>query len=50
MSDDVSPEEKTARFLELESVQKTIQTESLRRYLGQTLTVLAEGFDELRMT
>ena len=40
--DDVSPAEKTARFLELEKVQKRLQSESLSRYNGKTLSVLAE--------
>ena len=42
MKDDVSPAEKTARFLELEKVQKRLQSESLSRYNGKTLSVLAE--------
>lgn len=42
MADDVSPAEKTARFLELEKVQKRLQSESLARYNGKTLKVLAE--------
>lgn len=42
MKDDVSPKEKTARFLELEKVQKRLQAESLSRYNGKTLSVLAE--------
>lgn len=44
MKDDVSPEEKTARFLELEKVQKRLQSESLSRYNGKTVSVLAEKF------
>lgn len=42
MPDDVSHAEKTARFLELEKVQKRLQSESLSRYNGKTLSVLAE--------
>jgi tRNA-2-methylthio-N6-dimethylallyladenosine synthase len=42
MEDDVSHAEKTARFLELEKVQKRLQSESLSRYNGRTLSVLAE--------
>jgi tRNA-2-methylthio-N6-dimethylallyladenosine synthase len=43
MLDDVSPEEKTARFLELESVIKQSQYNSLRKEYNKTLEVLAEG-------
>lgn len=42
MADDVSPEEKSARFIELEKVQRRLQAESLARYNGKTLSVLAE--------
>ncbi len=42
MNDDVSPAEKTARFLELEQTQKRVQKNGLQRYLGQSLKVLAE--------
>jgi tRNA-2-methylthio-N6-dimethylallyladenosine synthase len=42
MPDDVSLEEKTRRFQELESVQKSVQNKKLQRYLGRTLKVLAE--------
>ena len=42
MADDVSPAEKTARFLALEAVQKSVQNERLQRYLGRTVQVLAE--------
>jgi len=42
MADDVSPEEKSARFAELEKVQRRLQAESLSRYNGKTLSVLAE--------
>jgi len=40
--DDVSEEEKTARFLELERVQRKAQDRRLQRYLGKSLQVLAE--------
>jgi tRNA-2-methylthio-N6-dimethylallyladenosine synthase len=43
MADDVSPAEKTLRFLELEKVQKAIQTKRLQRYFNETLKVLAES-------
>lgn len=43
MPDDVSPAEKTLRFLELENVQKRIQFNRLQRYLNKSLEVLAEG-------
>ena len=42
MFDDVPPAEKTRRFRDLESIQKGIQAVNLNRYIGQTLTVLAE--------
>ncbi len=42
MADDVSPEVKTARFDELSSVQKELQTNNLKRYLNRSLSVLAE--------
>lgn len=42
MADDVSPDEKSARFAELEKVQRRLQAESLSRYNGKTLSVLAE--------
>ena len=42
MADDVSHEEKSARFAELEKVQRRLQAESLSRYNGKTLSVLAE--------
>jgi tRNA-2-methylthio-N6-dimethylallyladenosine synthase len=44
MKDDVSHEEKSARFIELEKVQKRLQSESLSRYNGTTVSVLAEKF------
>jgi len=43
MDDDVSPAEKTLRFLELERTQKAIQNRGLQRYLNQVLKVLVEG-------
>jgi tRNA-2-methylthio-N6-dimethylallyladenosine synthase len=42
MADDVSPEEKTARFIELETIQRKVQNRRLRRYIGRTIKVLAE--------
>lgn len=42
MKDDVSAEEKQARFVELEKVLKRLQSESLSRYNGNTVSVLAE--------
>jgi tRNA-2-methylthio-N6-dimethylallyladenosine synthase len=43
MTDDVSPAEKTLRFLELEKTQKTIQQSRLQRYVNKVLKVLVEG-------
>lgn len=43
MEDDVSTEEKTARFLELESIIKESQRKSLEGLVGRTLSVLVEG-------
>ncbi len=43
MRDDVSPAEKTLRFIELERIQKSMQANSLQRYLKQILKVLVEG-------
>ncbi len=43
MLDDVSPAEKTLRFMELERVQKHIQNNRLQRYLNKVLKVLVEG-------
>jgi len=43
MPDDVSPAEKTLRFLELERAQKDIQNKRLQRYLNKPLKVLVEG-------
>ncbi len=42
LADDVSPDEKTRRFLELEAVQKRNQANGLRRYLNKVLKVLVE--------
>lgn len=43
-TDDVSPEEKTRRFLALESLQMSIQSEIYRGYVGKVVEVLVEGF------
>jgi tRNA-2-methylthio-N6-dimethylallyladenosine synthase len=43
MPDDVSPAEKTLRFLELEKAQKASQNKRLERYLNKVLKVLAEN-------
>jgi tRNA-2-methylthio-N6-dimethylallyladenosine synthase len=43
MVDDVSPAEKTLRFLELERVQRQVQAQRLGRYLNKILEVLVEG-------
>ncbi|MBK6721976.1 MAG: tRNA (N6-isopentenyl adenosine(37)-C2)-methylthiotransferase MiaB [Acidobacteria bacterium] len=42
MSDDVSPAEKTLRFMELERAQKHSQDRRLQRYLNKVLKVLPE--------
>jgi tRNA-2-methylthio-N6-dimethylallyladenosine synthase len=42
LPDDVSAAIKTARFLELEKIQKTIQNNKLKSYVETTLQVLAE--------
>ncbi len=42
MSDDVSPADKTIRFMELEKIQKHIQNNRLQRYVNQVLKVLVE--------
>jgi tRNA-2-methylthio-N6-dimethylallyladenosine synthase len=42
LSDDVSEEEKTARFLELERIQRHAQQAVYDAYIGRTITVLAE--------
>lgn len=43
MLDDVSPAEKTLRFLQLENTQKDIQHSRLQRYINQSLKVLVES-------
>ena len=40
--DNVPEDEKTARFIELERVQREVQLRRLQRYLGTTISVLAE--------
>jgi len=42
MDDDVTPGEKTLRFLELERAQRNAQNRALQRYQGAKLSVLAE--------
>src|SRR6185369_13044932 len=42
MEDDVTPGEKTLRFLELESAQRKKQDALLKRYIGRSVSVLAE--------
>ena len=42
MADNVPEAEKTSRFIELERVQKDVQNRRLKRYIGRTLSVLAE--------
>jgi tRNA-2-methylthio-N6-dimethylallyladenosine synthase len=42
MFDSVTPAEKTRRFREVERIQKEIQTANLQRYIGRSLSVLAE--------
>jgi tRNA-2-methylthio-N6-dimethylallyladenosine synthase len=42
MVDDVSADEKTERFRELEAVQKRSQADSQMRYIGKSLKVLVE--------
>jgi tRNA-2-methylthio-N6-dimethylallyladenosine synthase len=42
MTDDVTPQEKTRRFRELETVQRRTQNERLQRYVGRVLDVLVE--------
>ncbi|HWS88528.1 MAG TPA: tRNA (N6-isopentenyl adenosine(37)-C2)-methylthiotransferase MiaB [Pyrinomonadaceae bacterium] len=44
MDDNVSSEEKTRRFLALESLQMSIQSKIYRSYVGKVVEVLAEGF------
>ncbi len=41
--DNVSPDEKTRRFLALEKLQASIQSEIYKSYVGKTVEVLAEG-------
>ena len=48
MADDVSDEEKRRRFRLIEGLQKTIATEKMRVYLGQTVEVLVEERDKGR--
>lgn len=43
LDDDVSPAEKTIRFMELERVQKAVQTQRLQRYKDSIVKVLVEG-------
>lgn len=43
LEDDVSKEEKTRRFLALESLQTSIQSEIYRSYVGKIVEVLVEG-------
>jgi tRNA-2-methylthio-N6-dimethylallyladenosine synthase len=44
MPDDVSPADKTLRFLRLQETQKSIEREALpKKYLNKTLKVLVEG-------
>src|SRR6187549_2204962 len=43
MIDSVSEAEKTLRFMELERVQKVIQSQRLQRYLKRSLKVLVES-------
>jgi tRNA-2-methylthio-N6-dimethylallyladenosine synthase len=42
MEDTVPEDEKTARFIELERVQREVQNRRLQRYLGKSISVLAE--------
>ncbi len=42
MADDVPFELKTERFLQLETVQRTLQTKRMRQFLGRSVQVLAE--------
>jgi len=42
MDDDVSPETKTRRFLDLQEQQRAIQKKRLSRYVGRVLKVLVE--------
>jgi tRNA-2-methylthio-N6-dimethylallyladenosine synthase len=42
MEDTVGDSEKTERYLELEDLQRGVQKQRLQRYLGRTVSVLAE--------
>jgi tRNA-2-methylthio-N6-dimethylallyladenosine synthase len=42
--DDVSPDEKTRRFLALENLQMSVQSKIYRSYVGKVVEVLVEGF------
>jgi tRNA-2-methylthio-N6-dimethylallyladenosine synthase len=42
MADTVSEDEKTARFIELDRVHREVQAGRLQRYIGRTVSVLAE--------
>jgi tRNA-2-methylthio-N6-dimethylallyladenosine synthase len=44
LNDDVSTDEKTRRFLALESLQMSIQSRIYRTYVGKVVEVLVEGF------
>ena len=44
LEDDIYPEEKTRRFLALETLQTSIQSEIYQSYVGKIVEVLAEGF------
>ncbi|MET0648908.1 MAG: tRNA (N6-isopentenyl adenosine(37)-C2)-methylthiotransferase MiaB [Pyrinomonadaceae bacterium] len=44
LTDNVSTEEKTRRFLTLESLQMSMQSEIYRGYVGKVVEVLVEGF------
>jgi tRNA-2-methylthio-N6-dimethylallyladenosine synthase len=44
LNDDVSTDEKTRRFLTLESLQMSIQSEIYLGYVGKVVEVLVEGF------
>lgn len=44
LEDDVTTDEKRRRFLALESLQMSIQSEIYRSYVGKEVEVLAEGF------
>src|SRR5215212_1708887 len=44
LEDEVSPDEKTRRFLALENLQMSIQSKIYRSYVGKVVEVLTEGF------